>query len=175
MTFDLSAALQGRAYPSTQVKVYLDEETAYLIYTEKKRIGQLTGEDLESAQAGLDALIDKMDSQAYTFHLKGRSRLVLREIAKKALAQHPTPKNVLAIDEASPDRQDYHDALMWEACTEKIVAPTGEELVEPGLEQIIEFRNHAPKYALNAISEAVNELIDQGVTFDFEKQSVDFS
>lgn len=175
MAFDLSAALQGRSYPTAQVKAYLDEETAYLIYTEKKRIALLSGEELESAQAGLDKLIDRLDEQAYTFHLKGRSRIVVREIAKKALKEYPTPAGVLESDVSAADRQEFHDNLMWQAYIEKIVSPDGEELLEPSLEQVTQFRELAPTHAVIAISDKITELTDKGIQFDMEKQSVDFS
>lgn len=173
-TFDLAEVLQGRGYPSDTVTVYLDEESAYLIQAQRELISGLKGAELEEAENALAALVERAKLSAYTFHLKGRSRVVIRDIAKKAwgeIPDKPTDPDRLIITDA---REELRQALEWEAFTEKVVAPDGAENVF-SLDDVKLFRQYAPQSSLVAIEKKIEALKQAGAGFEHISQSADFS
>lgn len=173
-TFDLAEVLQGRAYPTDTVTVYLDEQSAYLIQAQRALISTLSGHELEEAEDTLAALVEEAKLSAYTFHLKGRSRIVIRDIAKKAWSEipdKPSDPDRMIVNDA---REELRQALEWEAFTEKVVAPDGAENVF-SLDDVKLFRQYAPQASLVAIEKKIEDLKQAGAGFEYISQSADFS
>ena len=172
--FDLGQVLAGRGYPTDTVTVYLDEATAYLIQAQRKIVSEATGDDLVAAQDALDALVAQAKPSAYTFHLKGRSRLVLRDIAKDAWSKFPDKVNSPLRMVEADERKEYQESLEWEAFIEKIVNADGAES-DINLDTVVAFRNAAPQGSLNAIQRKIDGLREAGLGFEYISQSADFS
>lgn len=173
-TFDLAEVLQGRGYPSDTLAVYLDEESAYLIQAQREIISTLQGDELLAAQDALDAFVEKAKLSAYTFHLKGRSRIVIRDIAKRAWSEVPDKPNDPGRLVIADAREELRQALEWEAFIEKVVAPDGSEN-EFSLEDVQLFRQYAPQASLVAIERKIESLKQAGAGFEYISQSADFS
>jgi len=173
-TFDLGQVLAGRGYPTDTVTVYLDEATAYLIQAQREIVSTATGDELVAAQEALDALVEQAKPSAYTFHLKGRSRLVLRDIAKDAWSKFPDKVNSPLRMVEADERKEYQESLEWEASIEKIVNAEGAES-DIDLDGVTAFRNSAPQASLNAIQRKIDALREAGAGFEYISQSADFS
>lgn len=175
-TFDLGQVLAGRGYPTDTVTVYLDEATAYLIQAQREILNdpELKGKDREEAESTLAALVEDAKSSAYTFHLKGRSRLVLRDIAKDAWSKFPDKVNSPLRMVEADERKEYQESLEWEAFIEKIVNADGAES-DISLDTVVAFRNAAPQASLNAIQRKIDSLREAGLGFEYISQSADFS
>ena len=111
---------------------------------------------------------------AYTFHLKGRSRLVLRDIAKDAWSKFPDKVNSPLRMVEADERKEYQESLEWEAFIEKIVNADGAES-DINLDTVVAFRNAAPQGSLNAIQRKIDGLREAGLGFEYISQSADFS
>lgn len=190
-TFDLGEVLAGRGYPSDFVDVYLDEDKAYELIKMQAELTkfEMLGmpKEYTALNTKLIAVLEEVKDRKLTFHLRGRTRRVYRDIAKLSMKKFPATKTLLGQVEGDPDRDEYHDSLTLLAMTDKIGLPGGGEIVfshdytdsgEPlpsELKTITDFRESAPESGLEAVEKKMEELQGAGVGFEIESQSPDFS
>ena len=84
-TFDVLDAAKGRSYPSKDVKVYTDAESAYLATLLEERIAEEEDpEKVNELDAQRSALRDKVLASEQIWHLRGIDRRVRRQAEKSA-------------------------------------------------------------------------------------------
>lgn len=159
-TFDLVAAVQGRSYPTLEVKAQLNETLGFEMYqVEKKRqLAQFASkEELEAFDAEFDKLVESAKSETYTIHLRAIPERVKRDLVKKVLTAYPPKKDFLGNEESSIDADDMFSKLNWEAHIVKVVDPSGAE--SPVNEEVIEVLfGEAPATFHERVNQGIAEL-----------------
>jgi hypothetical protein len=179
-TFSISEALLERAYPVEEVKVYLDEQTAYAIVRVDEQIEELE-EDASStfeevsvpAQKQQSDLIDhrkelygKLQESLYTFHVTGVSEGARQELLEKAFEQFPQEyiedKNILGdvkrTEKDNPDRDNFFTMMLWEKSIVKVVAPSGSEQVGVTEDDVRVMRKAMPVSAITKMNNSMDKL-----------------
>jgi hypothetical protein len=179
-TFSISEALLERAYPVEEVKVYLDEQTAYAIVRVDEQIEELE-EDASStiesisdtAQKQQAELIDhrkelytKLQDSLYVFHVTGVPEGTRQELLEKAFEVYPQEwiedKNILGdvkrTEKDNPDRDNLFTMMLWEKSITKIVSPTGSEQAGVTEDDIKVMRKVMPVSAITKMNNSMDKL-----------------
>lgn len=179
-TFSISEALLERAYPVDEVKVYLDEQTAYAIVRIDEQIDELEDDASSSVEDIADAaqkqqadlidrrkeLYEKLQNSLYVFHVMGLPEGARQEILEKAFEQYPQEwiedKNVLGevkrTEKENPERDNLFTMLLWEKSISKIVSPDGAEQVGVTDDDIKVMRKVMPVSAVTKINNSIDKL-----------------
>lgn len=179
-TFNIVNVLAERGYPREEVKVFLDEETAYALVRTDKKIDDLeenASSDVEEfaleAQAEQARLIDyraklfeKLQESLYVFHIVGMPEGVRDKLIAESFEKFPQEmiedKNIMGEVTRTPkenvDRDFYVTSLMWQKSIEKIVAPDGS--VQQGVthEDVTEMAQSLPVSATTKITNSIDKL-----------------
>jgi hypothetical protein len=87
--FNLADAIKGRAYPTTSVKVYLDDETAMQLLDINDQMNRTTEpKEMKNLQAIADGLAEKIMSTALTFKMRGIGQDLIESITEKVNIMH---------------------------------------------------------------------------------------
>lgn len=127
-TFDLVAAIEGRSYPTLEVKAHLNETLGFEMYQVEKKRQQAqfaSKEDMDAFDAEFDKFVKAAEEGTYTVHLKAVPERVKRDILKKVLAEYPTKKGVFGAEEPPVEADDMYTKLNWEAHITHVVDPSG--------------------------------------------------
>lgn len=166
-TFDVLDAAKGRSYPSKDVTIYTDAESAY----EATIIEDLIAEEPDSDKVNeLDAqrseLRDKVLASAQTWHLRGIDRRVRRAAEKAAR------KKTDADDEEKAEWLTYGYLA---GLLVRVTSATGS--VQEKLwttQDVADILDSLPDECVSTLVDAVNELVFGGLRFD-ALVSADFS
>lgn len=91
--FNLADAIKGRAYPTTSVKVYLDDEAALELVEINQLMNRTTDPDkLEELSAKATKLADKILKSALTFEMRGIGQAAIEAVNEKMNAKYDIPK-----------------------------------------------------------------------------------
>lgn len=168
---------EGRGYPKDEVKIYLDEASAYRIQKIHGVIDTLdnTSAEHKKLSAELAELKAKVKASEYTFKLTGIPTEMNEILLKKARADMPVTydhnKNFLTggvekVEQDSPERDRYYTNLLYQAHVEQIVSPTGLVDTAPSVETVDAFRTKAPGSQVNKFSQAVAGLQVSATAFE---------
>lgn len=127
-TFDLVAAIEGRSYPTLEVKVQINEALGFEMYQVEKKRQQAqfaSKEEMDAFDAEFDKYAKAAEDETYTVHLKAVPERVKRDIVKKVLAKYPPKKDFMGNSEVSPEADEMFDLLNWEAYITQVVDPSG--------------------------------------------------
>jgi hypothetical protein len=92
--FNLADAIKGRAYPTTSVKVYLDDEAAMQLVHINNQMNRVTElEEMENLQAIADGLAQKIMSTALTFDMRGIGQNAIELVTEKINAKYEVAPN----------------------------------------------------------------------------------
>jgi hypothetical protein len=87
--FNLADAIKGRAYPSTSVKVYLDDEAAMQLVQINNQMNRTTNADeLAKLQVIAEELAEKIMSSALTFEMRGVGQSIIEAVTDKVNVLH---------------------------------------------------------------------------------------
>ena len=179
-TFSISEALLERAYPTEEVKVYLDEQTAYEIVQLDEHINELE-EDASStfeeialaAQGQQEVLIErrkellaKLQNSLYVFHITGVSEGARTEMLEQAFEKFPQEyiedKNILGdvkrTEKDNPERDNLFTMLLWEKSIAKVVSPSGAEQVGVTADDVQVMRKSMPISAITKVNNSMDKL-----------------
>lgn len=179
-TFSIAEALLERSYPSEEVKVYLDEQTAYAIVRIDEQINELE-EDASSSDEGIAntaqgqqaELIDKrkelyehLQKSLYVFHISGVPEGTRNELLEQAFEKFPQEyiedKNILGdvkrTEKENPERDNFFTMLLWEKSITKIVSPSGSEQVGVTADDVQVMRKTMPVSAVTKINGSMDKL-----------------
>lgn len=179
-TFSISEALLERAYPTEDVKVFLDEQTAYAIVRLDEQIDELE-EDASSefediavpAQKQQAELIDKrkemfeeLQKSLYVFTLTGVPEGTRQELLEQAFEKFPQEwiedKNILGdvkrTEKENPERDNFFTMLLWEKSITKITAPSGAEQIAVTADDVQVMRKAMPVSAVTKINNSMDKL-----------------
>lgn len=174
--FSIISVLQERAYPTEEVIVYLDEQTAYKAYAveaelkaDKEKID--FDEELEKRisdnEAKLEKLMSKMAESRYVFTIKGipegkREELLLAAEAKFPVEyeeeKNPFTGETKRVEIENRERNRLFTNMLWSANIEKITAPDGAIQENISLEEISEIRAALPLAAIGALNESIEKI-----------------
>jgi hypothetical protein len=185
-TFNILNVLKDRAYPETDVTVYLDEKAAYLAaeMNEKVKLALAeleSGEEnkeledkLENLEESREVLISKLKDSAYTFKIVGISEGTREDVIKKCEEKYPTQytesKNPItgeAIKSEVPDenRAEMLMNLIWQSHIVSITSPDGEVQEGISIEDASEIRRALPIASSAIISQAIEKIRTATVMF----------
>lgn len=93
--FDLRETLAGRAYPTSTIKVWMDEEVMFEIAALIRKQANITDpKELKAIDAQISATTKEANDQAYTVHLRGTSRRAREDMQSKAFAEFPIERDI---------------------------------------------------------------------------------
>ncbi len=180
--FNIVDVLKGRAYPTDEVEIFIDEGVAFIaadIEDAIRKIAQKMDTEKEKAKldemlakhdallAQKDELVKEMGGTRYVFHLQGISEGERDDIWKKSTERYPvkheTDRNPLTgkVDRTevqSPERDKYFTGLLWQAHIKKIVDPQGNEQDGITVEDAFELRRSLPLASIGKITEAIEKM-----------------
>lgn len=192
-TFNIVSVLQGRAYPKTEVVVYLDEAIAYEASLVQDKIDELDtkigkGKMTEKQSSMRDELInqkeelaDKMRASAYTVEISGISEGKREEIFAQAKKRYPieyeNSSNMAEVllggdnkrtEKESPERDNLFTDLLWQESIKKITDPEGNIQTEFPYASIKEMRNSFPLSAIMNINQTIEKMRAAAALFVME-------
>ncbi len=89
--FNLADAIKGRAYPSTSVKVYLDDQTALELVEVNQLMNRTTDADeIDKLAEIAKELAEKIIASSLTFEMRGISQSTVESVTEKVNAMHKT-------------------------------------------------------------------------------------
>lgn len=138
--FSFVERLHGRGFPTSKVKIYLDEETAF----ERQRLalqleaGEIAGglKDAKQVQEKIDELDAIIAQSAYTFVLSGfspdRYDDIIDEIYEEFPAEYEVNVNPFSgarekVEIPNDDRTNLLHAKLWSESITKIIDSSGNE------------------------------------------------
>lgn len=87
--FNLADAIKGRAYPTTSVKVYLDDESAMKLVDVNVRMNRTTDpEALAELEKMAEELAQQIMKSALSFEMRGVGQSVIEAVTDKVNALH---------------------------------------------------------------------------------------
>ena len=180
--FKIVDVLKERAFPSQEIDIFVDEDTAFMaaqVEAEIKKMGdsmdkttnakeleELTARH-EELVARLDEIVEEMGGTRYVFHLQGISEGVREDLWDKVVEkypiQHDVDRNPLTgeverQEKENPKRDRLFTNMIWQAHIKKIVAPDGSVQEGITLEEAIELRRALPLASAGKITETIEKL-----------------
>jgi hypothetical protein len=181
--FNIVDAVKNRAYPTTKIEVFIDEDVAFQISELNEAIDMMSK---EMEKAGVNKkevdellrkrddilndrakLIEEMGGTRYTFHIKGISEGTRQELFDKAVVKYPMEheknRNPFTgeMDKAeleNVERDRYFTSLLWQAYITKITSPDGSEQEGITFDDAEYLRKVMPLAAISSITEAIEKM-----------------
>ena len=168
-TFNIMNVIKDRAFPSQQVNIYLDEETAYNASDANEKLKRIDPADKEyaAAEKTLKALLAKLEESKYVFTIEGISESKREEISKLAAGKFPIEyreeKNVYTGETKreeieNEERNDLFTAMLWSAHIAKIVSPSGDVQQHLSAEECNELRGALPIASSALVNQAIEKI-----------------
>lgn len=158
--FDVLEAAKGRSYPSKDVKVYTDAESAHKAeLIEREIASEEDPERVNELDAQRSGLRDKVLASEQIWHLRGIDRRVRRAAEKSAR------KKADADEEDKAEWQTFgYVAGMLIRVTQSSTGKVQEKLWST--QEIADILDTLPDESVRTIINAVNELLFGGLRFD---------
>lgn len=161
-TFDILDALQGATFPEDTVDFFLDENLNYLVNKTNNELKQLEyrgqTEKAESLKKHRDELLESAVSKKFTATVRAVPDNVREAIDVETEEKHPAEQDIYGREKTSPERDAFFMAKYWAAHVVKITNPTGVSQIGMTFDQASAFRKTAPRSAVLAIQDKINEL-----------------
>lgn len=186
--FSIVNVLKERAYPTTDVTVYLDEQAAYLAAQMDSKVKEAekildSGEENPELEEKLNQLKDqrgilvqKLADSAYTFTITGISEGMRDDLIKQGEEKFPVKyteeKNAFSGEVTrkeipSEERMDLIMGLLWENHIAKIVSPEGDIQDNVSKDDVKEIRRSLPLASAGAINNAIEKIRTSTALFMF--------
>lgn len=173
--FNIVEAIKGRAYPSTKVNIYLDEELAFRASELQEKIDSLVNkpddsdvsEKVDSLKAELETILSELEASKYVFVIGGisegeREDLLLSAIEKFPMeyeeTKNPFTSEITKTEIENKQRDRMFTSLLWGAQIRKIIAPDGSEQTQLPIDTIDELRRSLPIAGIAQINESVEKV-----------------
>lgn len=187
--FKIVDVLKDRAYPKMEVRVSVDEQSAYEANQIKEEIERIDlkisksqkPEELIKRQEELsvkrEELIKKIEESSFTFHLTGISEGHRETLYRKAVGKYPieyekdldlSTGKMEKTEKLNTDRDGLYTDLLWEASIEKIVGANGDEQVGVSHPDVRVMRDQMPLSAIARINESVEKVRVSSAVFMME-------
>lgn len=190
--FNIVDAIKDRGYPSDEVVIFLDEDTAYRAASIQEKIKLLdfgankkdTAEQIAEREDERNKLIEERDSisqklseSKYIFKLRGISEgqrdEIFQNVGKEIPAQFNVERNPLTGEKEkteieNPERDKLFTNMLWAAYIEKIVGPDGAEQEGISLEDASQLRYSLPVAGVQKINECIEKLRIAAAAFMYE-------
>lgn len=174
--FDLRDVLANRAYPTTTVRVWIDEESFFeLDKLQHKAAGITDKKALADVEQKIQNVIDNLNATALKVHLRGTSRRAREDMVTESLVQFPIKRDVMGREDdlQTYKRGNYLTELYFAAHIQKIEYPNGkiQELDEENRRGVAyAFVGEMPDFSVKIVDEAIGALrgeaeMQQGVDF----------
>ena len=187
--FKIVDALKDRAYPKMEVKVSVDEQSAYLANLLKEKIEKLDQkiskggkvEDLVAEQEKLsqerEEFVNKLKESSFTFYLTGISEGHRENLYKKSVGKYPieydremdiSTGKMEKVEKPKPERDTLYTDFLWEASIEKILNGQNEEQVGVTYSDVRAMREQMPLSAIARINDSIEKLRVSSAVFMME-------
>lgn len=160
-TFNLAAVIKGRGYPSKDVTIYTDVDSAFKLIAIEEKLKSLSepDADLEAEANGLAQLVQ--DSKL-TFHMRGVSQGVVEEVTNSANSLYPE-------DETGQRADDWYKYYTVRLVAENVLKVTdANDNVDEHVftyEEMLEIRNNIPVDSWQIIVSTMQQLTLAGGYF----------
>jgi hypothetical protein len=110
--FNLSEVVKGRGYPTKDVTIYLDGESAFELAELNDKMNDVySDEDLSEMEAKAEVLAEKIKKSAVTFVMRGVSQKIVEDVIKKTNDKYP-PEAGRSEATDNPDWVKYYIASL---------------------------------------------------------------
>lgn len=161
-TFDIMDALQGVSFPEDTVEFFLDENLNYIVNKTNQELKrhELLGnkEAAEELRSKRDDLIESAVTKKFTATVRATPDNIREAIDTEVEEKYPSEQDILGREKPNPEKDSFYMAKYWAAHVVKLSNPTGVEQVGMTYDQALAFRKTAPRSAVLAIQEKINEL-----------------
>lgn len=173
-TFSIINVLKERAYPTEEVNVYLDEQSAYDAAKIQEKIEELSKSLEPEVQKEIDALIDErasivsvLEKSRYVFSISGISEGRRDELQEKAIekfpleyeeSKNPFTGEVVKTEKENKQRDREFTNLLWVESIKKIVNPSGDVQESVTFEDVVALRDLLPIAAIGSITQSIEKL-----------------
>lgn len=176
--FNLLEVIKDRAYPSDDVNIYLDEETAYHASLIKEKLENVDSKakEYKTLEAELDALVKKLDESKYVFTITGISEGKREELYEKAVEvfpveykedKNPFTGEVTRNELDNKERDRLFTNMLWSAHIAKVTAPTGDIQEAMTTAEVTQLRDALPLAAVGTINQAIDKIRAATAVFMF--------
>lgn len=174
--FNIIDVVKDRAFPTQEVNVYLDEETAYLAAEASEKLKQTpaAGKEYAVIQAEVDSLLLKLEESKYVFTITGISESRRDEILKIASDKYPieyredknTYTGEIKREEIEDEnRNNLFTSMLWSEHISKIVAPDGSVQENLSAEDAKELRGALPLASTALINRSIEKIRSASAIF----------
>lgn len=171
-TFNIMNVIRNRSYPSNDVDIFLDEQTAYEASIIQEKLNKHTAEDeddseIKKLQEKLDAIVAELEKSKYVVRVMGMSEGEREDLMNLALENFPMEyeenKNPFTgettkVELESKDRDRFFTNIIWLSAIKKITSPDGSVQEKFTIEDITELRRSLPIAASAAINESIEKV-----------------
>ena len=174
--FNIIDAVKDRAFPSQEVNVYLDEETAYLAAEANERLKQTAAatKEYDAIQVEIESLLAKLEESKYVFTIQGISESRRDQILKLASDKYPIEyredKNpytgeIKREEVEDENRNNLFTSMLWSEHIAKIVAPDGSIQENISAEDAKELRGALPLASSALVNRAIEKIRSASAIF----------
>lgn len=177
--FKIVDVLKERAYPKMEVRVSVDEESAYLANKLQEQIDKIDIDVTKSKEpkelikkqeefsAQKEELLVKINESSFTFYLTGISEGKRESLYRKSVSKYPieyekdmdfASGKMEKVEKQNSDRDALYTDFLWEASIEKIVNGSGDEQVGVSYTDVRTMREQMPLSAIARINESIEKL-----------------
>jgi len=178
-TFKIIEVLANRGYPKQDVRVYMDEDSAYQASIIKEKLDELdeklaSGKSNPEVEKMRDELIsdqeilfDNIQKSAFTFHLvgisEGRREEVYNKSKKKYPIQYEKNQDILrgetkVVEKESPERDALFTDYLWMEHIDSITDHEGNTQDDINYEDVRTMRTMLPLASIAAINQGIEKL-----------------
>lgn len=181
-TFDLRDTLANRAYPTTSVKVWMDEKVFFEIAALNRKITDTPNDDkkaITALESELEQKLKQRDDEAFRVHIRAISKRSRNDLQTEAFSQMPIIRDVYGREDEKRtwQRSNLLSELYFAEHITKVVDPMGNEQVftEDNKRDLARaFLGEAPDFSVEVVDQAIGALRGEKEMKDYSEQSVDF-
>lgn len=179
-TFDLRDVLADKAYPTTVVKVLMDERIYFeLAALADAHAAATSATEQKRIAAQFKAKVEERDANQYAVHLRGTSPRAREDIQSLALATFPIKRDMWGREDdlQAVRRGQLLAQLYFAAHITKIVAPNGDEqeFTEENRNDVAQaFLDAAPEHSIKMVDTAITALRGEAEAQKYAQQDADF-
>lgn len=177
-TFNLLEVIKDRAYPTEDVNIYLDEQTAYeaAVLKEKLENTDAKSKTYVQIEKELEALVSKMEESKYVFSITGISEGKREELYEESTKvfpveykedKNPFTGEVTRNEVESKERDRLFTNMLWSAHIAKVTAPTGDVQNAMTTAEVTQLREALPLAAVGTINQAIDKIRAATAVFMF--------
>ncbi len=157
--FSLSEVIKGRGYPTKEVTIYLDGESAFeLAELNDEMLGYFDDSIVEQLEKKAEVLVEKIKKSAVTFVMRGVSQKIVEDVIKKVNEKITPPDGRREYSENDQWIKLYISSLVALNIVKAIDADGNVDEHQYSAEEMLELRELMAADSWNTLVETMQKL-----------------